>query len=348
MAESLRTPKMRALHGQLLAGALAIGLVSALPAYGQRNENNPSRATEASINGPGGLGADIHGHLFVIEMNTNQVRRIDLENGTISTVAGNGKMCCYKDDRAATAVSLGFLRSLAVDSDGDIFIGDDVRIKKVNARTGFISTLAGDGQSGATLDGATALAAHFWEINGLVIDAQGNLFVSDGRQGKIFEIDAKTSTVRRFAGTGKFGYGGDGQSALNASFRFPDSITVDRDGNLIVADFENCAIRKIDSKTGLINTIGRTETEQNCLAIGNSRPGPFPSNPVSDMAGNVYFAEGAMDAVLELTSEASKIMPFAGNGNRGFSGDSGPARDAELANPSGLAIDLRGNVFISE
>jgi len=318
VTESLRT-KMRALHGQLLAGALAIGLVSALPSYGQRNENNPSRATEASLNGPSGLGTDIHGHLFVIEMNTHQVRRIDLENGIISTVAGNGKTCCYKDDRAATAVSLGFLRSLAVDPEGDISIGEDAaRIKKVNARTGLISTFAGDGKSGAALDGTTALAAHFWEIDGLAIDAQGNLFVSDGHQGKIFEINAKTSTVRRFAGTGKFGYDGDGKSALNASFRFPDSITVDRGGDLIVADFENCAIRKIDGKTGLINTIGRAETEQNCLAIGNSRPGPFPSDPVSDMAGNVYFAEGAMDLVLELTSGAPRIVPFAGNGNKRF------------------------------
>jgi DNA-binding beta-propeller fold protein YncE len=300
------------------------------------------------MNGPGALGADIHGHLFVIEMITNQVRRIDLENGAISTVAGNGKRCCYKDERAATAVSLGFLRSLAVDSEGDIFIGDEVRIKKVDARTGLISTVAGNGESGETLDGIAARAANFWEIDGLAIDAQGNLFVSDGHQDKIFEIDAKTLTVHRFAGTGKFGYDGDGQSALHASFRFPAGISVDRDGNLIVADFENCAIRKIDGKTGLIKTIGRTETEQNCLAIGNSRPGPFPSSPVSDMAGDVYFAEGAMDLVLELTSEASKVVPFAGNGNRGFSGDSGPATDAELANPSGLAIDPLGNVFISE
>jgi len=307
-------------------------------------------ATHASINGPSTLAADDHGHLFVIEMNENKVRRIDLRQGRIATVAGNGKRCCYRDGAKATEVSLDFLRSLAVDSHGDIFIGENDRIRRVDGRTGLISTVAGDGTSGNTLDGIRALSAHFWDIDGLAVDFEGNLFAADGHQGKIFKIDKKSGTVVRYAGSGEFGYAGNEVLAVDASFRFPNSVATDKSGNLLVADFQNCRIRRIDRETGIIKTIAVTGgVEQNCLdSMDNSRPGPYPSDPVSDFAGNVYFLEGAMDVVLRIDANTFAISTLAGNGHRGFSGDNGPATDAELANPSGLAVDLDGTVFIAE
>jgi trimeric autotransporter adhesin len=321
-------------------------VISAPASVGSRETS----AIRTPINGPSALATDTRGHLFVIEMNTNEVRRIDLRTGTISTVAGNGKECCYKDGAKATEVSLDFLRSIAVDSQGNLFIAEDSRIRRVDSRTGLISTIAGVEQSANTEDGAHASAAHFWEIDGLAADKSGNLFVADGVQSAVFRIDLKTGIVVRFAGSGQFGYTGDGGPAVDATFSFPTSITTDNEGNLIVADFQNCAIRRVDRQTGIIKTVAVTGgEEQNCSAKpDNSRPGAFPSDPVSDSAGNIYAVEGAMNYVLRIDANTSAVSIFAGNGNRGFSGDNGVATEAELANPSGLAIDPDGNVFIAE
>lgn len=118
----------------------------------------------------------------------------------------------------------------------------------------------------------------------------------------------------------------------------------------MIADFENCAIRKIDWETRIIKTIAVTGgADQNCKdRPDNSRPGAFPSHPVLDSAGNIYLVEGAMDVVMRIDANTSRLSVFAGTGRRGFSGDGGPANEAELANPSGLAIDSDGNVFIAE
>ena len=307
-------------------------------------------ATHSPINGPSALATDNHGHLFLIEMNENKVRRVDLREGRILTVAGNGKKCCYRDGVKATDVSLDFMRALAVDSQGNIFIGENGQIKKVDGRTGLISVVAGDGVGGDTTDGISARSAHFWNVDGLAVDSDGNLFVADVRQGKIFKVEAKDWTVHHFAGSGKFGYGGDGGLAVDASFRFPQGLAIDRRGNLIVADFENCAIRRIDRETSIVTTIVVTGgLEQNGTdRPDNTRPGAFPSDPASDSAGNIYFVEGAMDFVLRVDAGTTRISVLAGNGARGFKGDNGAATKAELANPSGLAVDSDGNVFIAE
>lgn len=323
-----------------------VGLI-ALGASSLASQEFP--ATHASINGPSALAADNRGHLFVIDMNENKVQRIDLEKGTMSTVAGNGRKCCYKDGAKAIDVSLDFIRALAVDPQGNIFISDVDHNRKIDWRTGLISTVAGSEDSGNTLEGVSALSAQFWEIDGLAVDSQGDLFVADGHQSKIFKIDTATGNVHDYAGSGKFGFAGDGGPALEASFRFPDSISIDNSGNLLVADFENCRVRRVSRETGIITTIAVTDRpEESCSDIGNSRPGPFPSDPISDSAGNIYFDEGALDLVLRVDSVKSAVSTFAGNGKRGFGGDLGPAREAELAEPSGLAVDSDGNLYIAE
>lgn len=309
-----------------------------------------TRATHAQINGPSALAIGNHGHLFLVEMKENKVRRVDLREGTILTVAGNGKKCCYREGARATEVSLDFSRALAVDSQEDLFIGENGRIKRVDGRTGRISTVEGAETSGDTIDGISARSAHFWGVDGLAVDRDGNLFASDEHQGKIFEIVMNTGVVHHFAGSGKFGYAGDGGPARDASFRFPSGLVVDTAGDVVLTDFENCAIRRIHRETGIIETVAATGgAEQNCTdRPDNSRPGAFPSEPASDIAGNIYFVEGAMDFVMRIHANTSEVSVIAGNGHRGFSGDSGPANKAQLANPSGLAIDSDGNIFISE
>lgn len=307
-------------------------------------------AVRTSINAPTSLATDRNGHLFfVIGPERTKVLRVELQRGTITTLAGNGKKCCYKDGMKATDVSLGFVWSLTADSLGDLFLADDDRIRKIDAHTGLISTVAGDGASGVTLDGASALTTHFNVISSLAVDSNGNLFIADRAQGKIFKLDNNSGTVHLFAGAGGRGFAGDEGLALNARFDSPESIAFTKSGDLIVADFENCRIRLIDHVTRRIDTIAITNNAgEKCSEIGNSRPGPFPDDVASDSKGNIYFAEGAMDFVLRIDAHTSVVSVFAGTGKRGFRGDGGPATDAELSNPSGLAVSSDDAVFISE
>ena len=305
-------------------------------------------ATDTSINGPSSLALDGHGHLFVIEGDENRVLSLDLQKGTITIVAGNGKDCCYQNGSKATEVSLGDLRSIVTDSVGNIFLADNGSVRKIDMRSGAISTVAGDGAAGNAPQETSTTSARFQPVS-LAVDPGGNLFFSENAQ--IFRINMDSKVVDVAAGNGRRGFSGDDGPALDASFAFP-YIAFDKSGNLIVSDGENCRIRRIDHMTGRINTIALTyRAGDNCSerpAGGGFGPGPYPAEVALDTAGNIYFVERGRNRVFRIDAQTSAVSVFAGTGERGFKGDGGPARRAELASPSGLAIDAGGNMYIAE
>lgn len=306
-------------------------------------------AIEVALNGPSNLALEGDGHLFVVEMLENKVLRIDLRAGTITTVAGGGaKVCCDQGNLVATELQFDFIKSIAVDSAGNLFIGEFNRVFRVDSKTGLVSPFAGDGETGNTDSGSAAVSAHFWGIDGLAVDARDNLLITDPHQGRIFEVDAHTGAISTVAGKG-FGFAGDGGPAAEASFSFAESLALDKAQSILIADFGNCRIRRIDHATRIVQSIAVTDTPQDpCTKIGNSRPGPFPSDVAVDSRGNIYFVEGAMDIVERVDSTSGRMSVVAGTGERGFSGDGGLATQAMLSNPSGLAVDQEGNLFISE
>jgi sugar lactone lactonase YvrE len=236
---------------------------ASLSVSAQASRETPAK--KSRINGPSALALDHDGHLFVVEDIENRVRRVDLHKGTIKTVAGNGKDCCYSNGNAATEVGLPYITALAVNSQGDLLIAEWQQIFKVDVRTGLISTIAGTGKEGDTAEGSSALSVNFGQIEGLAVDSDGNLFISDVVQHKIFKVSSASGIVSRVGGNGKAGFSGDGAVALDASFLSPTSIALDIAGNIFVADTENCRIRRIDHKTGIIDTIAQTGgPEQNC------------------------------------------------------------------------------------
>jgi len=307
------------------------------------------RAIDTPIDGPAALAIDSRGQLFVASLYENNVRRIDLRKGTIATVAGNGKDCCYKDNSKADAVSLKSVWALAVNSQSDIFISEGDRVRKVDGRTGLISTFAGNGESGNTIDGLPATSTSFGNIWGLAVDAHGNLFMADMSQEKIFKIEASSGRVFRVAGNGKHGFGGDGEIGPDASFNSIRSIAFDRRENLYIADHENCRIRRMDHETGIIQTVVVTEPLKACAEeIRNNSILPSPTDLVIDSEGSIFFLETATDVLMKVSLHSSRPSISAGNAPRGFSGDGGPAFQAALSGPSGLAIDSTGSLFIAD
>lgn len=171
------------------------------------------------------------------------------------------------------------------------------------------------------------------------------MFIGDS--GQIFELDKQNQNKKLIAGQPKGGFSGDGGLARNAQFGVT-SIAIDRNGNIAIADDANCRIRYIESKSGIVNTIIAMESVSLCRAAGSAVRVHGPSDPVFDSQENIYFIDGAFDQALRIDGKTHDISKIAGNGKRGFGGDGGLATKATLANPSGLAIDTEGNLYISE
>jgi sugar lactone lactonase YvrE len=184
---------------------------------GFSGDNGP--AMDARLNGPGGLAVDAHGNLFIADYYNNRVRKVDAATGMISTVAGNGHPGYSGDGGQATDARLNGPVGLAVDSAGNLFIGDegDPRVRKVTP-DGLITTVAGTGTAS-------------WP---LAVDSAGNLFVTDNR---VRKIDAVTGIITTVAGNGKNQpYAGDGGLATETGFRGPFGLAIDAGGNLLIAD----------------------------------------------------------------------------------------------------------------
>lgn len=336
-----------------------VALLVAIPGVSQET-GHPSRsssgqsamAVSTPINGPTALAVDNRGHLFLLEMEEDRVLRIDLGTGVIAPVAGKrrNERCQEGDGVRAVDACLKYPVALATDSSGNLLIAEmPGRVRKVDVATGLISTIAGGGQN-KKVEGVAALSANFGDIDGIAVDAQDNLFIASNEVEEIFKVDNISRTITRFAGNGRRGYGGDGGLAVGASFNFWSTITVDAEGDLLIGDYANCRIRRVDHVNGIVTTIavtGQLATDGSCV-ISNLRVEPLPSDPVADRTGNVYFVEGAMDVVKRIDSETLSVSTFAGSGAKGFRGDNGPANKALLNNPSGLAIDEEGNIFIAE
>lgn len=322
------------------------------PSHSSVGTESAAMAVSTPINGPTALAVDTRGHLFVIAEQEDRVLRIDLGTGAIAPVAGKrrNERCREGDGGRALDACLKYPVSLATDSSGNLLIAEmPGRVRKVDVATGLISTLAGGGQI-KKADGIAALSADVGDIDGIAVDAKDNLFVASKELEEIFKVDNISGTITRFAGNGRRGYGGDGGLAVDASFNFGSTISVDGAGNLLIGDYENCRIRRVNRATGVVTTVavtGQLATDGSCV-ISNLKAEPLPSDPVADRTGNVYFVEGAMDVIKRIDSVTLSVSTFAGTGAKGFRGDNGPANKALLNNPSGLAIDEEGNVFIAE
>jgi len=340
----------------LMLRAWPILLVLAILTMSAVGRTTESKALLTSINGPSDLVWDGRGHLYLIEGETEKVLRINLETGTISHVAGSGETCCHKDGIRATAAALEYPRSLAVDSHGDLYIGEvGGYVRKVTISSGIITTVAGSGHPPSSNTGADegrpALSAHFWTIDGLAFNIEDDMFIVDQTRSNVFRVDHRTQVITTEAGTGQKGYAGDGEPGIAATFRFPEGLAFNAAGDLLIADSGNCRVREIDRSTHIIRTIaitGPVKKNGECLYYDNAHPDPTPSYTVVDGDDNVYFAEGAFDIIQRVDSRTHAISTYAGSGEKGFSADNGPATKARLNNPSGLAVDAEGNLYIAE
>lgn len=270
---------------------------------------------------------------------------------TISTFAGTGVRGGSGDGGPATAATIDNPFGLVRGPDGALWFCEYTgqRIRRV-APDGTISTVAGSGAKGYSGDGGPALKATFNLPHELRFDAAGNYYIADMTNHAIRRVDAKTGIITTFAGTGKAGYSGDGGPASGAELKQPHSIQFDPAGDLFICDIGNNVIRKVDMKTGRISTFAGTgkpgDTPDGASLAGTPLKGPRSMD--FDAAGNMWIVTREGNQVLKLDVKAGKYHLIAGTGKKGFTGNGGPAREATLSGPKGIAIDAAGNAWLAD
>lgn len=271
---------------------------------------------------------------------------------TVSTVAGTGEAGHTGDGAPATAAQIHDPFGVIRGPDGALWFCEynGHRIRRI-ASDGTISTIAGSGRPGFSGDGGPAAAASFSYPHEIRFGPDGHLYVADSGNHVIRRIDMQTGLITTVAGTArKRGYSGDGGPASAAQFSNPISIQFAPGGDLYVCDIGNHVIRRIDQATGVVTTLA-----------GTGKPGPTPDgaplagtpfdNPRSldvDRDGNLWLATREGNQVFKLDLRAGVIRHIAGTGVSGFTGHGGPAKEATLSGPKGIALDAEGNVWLAD
>ena len=309
-------------------------------------------AIGAELDFPCAVAVDALGHVFIADSGNDVVREVDLSTGLISTVAGNGTSGYSGDGAAATTAQLGYPTGVAVDAAGSLFIADRGNnvIRAVDLSTGVISTVAGNGTSGYSGDGAAAGSAQLSGPSGVAVDAAGNLFVADSGNNVVREVDLSTGLISTVAGNGSGGYSGDGGEATRAELNDPAAIAADSAGDLFLGDSLDNALREVDAATGLIHTIAGNGAGNDSGDGGAATSTELydPLDVAADGAGNCFVADSSNNAIREVNLSTGVVTTVAGDGAWGYGGDGGAAASAQLNDPTGLAVDAAGDLFIAD
>jgi sugar lactone lactonase YvrE len=217
-------------------------------------------AQSASLNQPYEVRFDPAGNMFFVEMQNHIVRRVDARTRIISTVAGTGQPGFGGDGGPADKAQLRQPHSIAFSTDGSLLICDigNRRIRRVDLSSGTIDTFAGTGDAAPTRDGAPVAGTSLNGPRALTTDSAGNIYLALREGNAVYRIDAQDHRLHHIAGTGEQGYTGDGGPARLAKLSGPKGIAYAPDGSLYIADTESHTIRRIDLKTGIIQTVAGT------------------------------------------------------------------------------------------
>ncbi len=247
----------------------ADGTISTFAGNGTRGfGGDGGPATEAALNEPYEMVWDKAGNLFFVERVNHLVRRVDAKSGIITTVAGTGKPGFAGDGGPARDAQFNQPHSLAFDAAGDLFVCDILnhRIRRIDMRTGTVSTWSGTGEKKTAPDGSPIAGSALNGPRALAFGLDGKCWLALREGNAVLLLDPKSNTLKRVAGTGKSGFTGNGGPALDATLSGPKCVSLDGNGNVFLADTESHSIRYIDAKRGTVE-----------LLVGNGQRGDGPN-----------------------------------------------------------------------
>jgi sugar lactone lactonase YvrE len=274
-----------------------------------------------------------------------------LSPGVINTVAGDGELNFRTDNVPATQAPIFLPYGVIVDPAGNIYLSDtnNNRIRRVDALSSLITTIAGTGVSGYSGDGGPATAASINQPGGLIMDGAGNIFFADSGNDIVRRIDAVSGIITTIAGVPMTqGYSGDGFAAILANLSSPRSIAFDAAGDLFIADTSNNVIREVNATTGNISTVAGTGTAgyngDMILATTAQLNTPWTVSVGAD--NSLYIADLSNNRVRKVYGGV--ISTVAGTGSRSFAGDGGAATAANLDDPASVILNPAGDLYIAD
>ena len=291
----------------------------------------------------------------------------ELAPGNITTVAGAG----YSTGVPAKEADAGWPMGVVRRPDGEIIVTDyhGNRLWRID-KDGILHNFAGDGVPGTSGDGGPASEARFFLPHDLSQDRKGNLYLSDLGNQTYRRIDFETGIVTRVAGTGKVGRGGDGGLAVDSELDTHCGIAVDDDGNIFLSSEWANNVKRVDAKTGIIETFAGQDARHHPSEVGDSKPyfgpklslggyhgdgGPaseagfnHPEHLAFDSKGDLYICDNSNHRVRKIDMKTGIINTVLGNGQAASNGDGGPATEASTLMPDSICLDVHDNLYVGE
>ena len=307
-------------------------------------------ASKAQLNNPFHIARGPDGALYICDVDNHRVRKV-AKDGIITTVAGSAKKGYAGDGGPATAASLNQPYEIAWDKAGNLFfveIGNHV-VRKVDAKTGIISTVAGTGKAGFAGDNGPAVKGQLSAPHSLAIDTSDNIFVCDIINHRLRKIDMKSGMISTYAGNGEKKTSPDGAKIEGSTLNGPRAVCIAPDGVFWLALREGNAVLKLDPKSGIINHIAGTGKSG---FSGNGGPAKLatlagPKGVSLDASGNVYLADTESHSVRMIDMKKGTLELLVGDGKKADGPDGDPFK-CRLARPHGIFVDADGSVFIGD
>ena len=342
-----------------VAATVAVLLISSLPAKSVRTIAGTGVAGFSGDGGPGekgqianpyGLVIGPDGALYFCEIDNHRVRRLDLKTNQLSTVAGTGKKGYSGDGGPALKADLNEPYEVRFAADGNMYFVEmqNHLVRRVDTKTGLISTVAGTGQPGFSGDGGPATKAQFHRPHSIELNGQ-SLYIADISNHRIRRVDLAKGTVETFAGTGTQDPTPDGAKVAGTPLNGPRTLAFDRNGDMFVALREGNAVYRIDMKKKTLHHIAGTG-EKGYTGEGSPAKNAKLSGPKGIAVGpngGVYIADTESHTIRRIDLKSGIITTTAGDGSVHDGPDGDPLK-CGLARPHGVFVDDQGVVYIGD
>ncbi|MBW3539101.1 MAG: hypothetical protein KY476_02415 [Planctomycetes bacterium] len=309
-------------------------------------------AIEAGVGGPFGVVVGPDGRLYVCETTNHVIRRIDFKTGRIETVAGTGRKSGYAGDGGpATEALLNEPYEIRFDADGRLYFVEmrNHIVRRVDAQTGIIGTVAGNGQRGFSRDGGPAVKAELSSPHSIAFDGEGRLYICDIGNHRIRRVDLETGVIHTFAGTGERKPTPDGARIAGTPLNGPRALDFDGRHSLYLALREGNAVYRLDLKAGTLHHLARTGEKGYTGDGGPAREARLsgPKGIAVGPEGDVYIADTESHTIRVIRLKSGTIETLVGDGTEG-DGPPGDPHRCRLARPHGVFVDKTGAVYIGD